>query len=234
MKSSQFLCLAVMLVASHASRYTCDRTEADVFYSSTLNAGALIDNANFGEPYSLSSKGELQFGSGTVSLSRLLRIPLVKPGILNENGVVLIDVVYSHRNPTSPTADMDTRIMLSDGTSAVGFLTHDQDNFGSLSPVISCEGTSGARLGSQSCSTETIRVTSEPATVHTLHFRLDPHKQASGAIHGSYDRGISLYRQYSKILRPERGLFLEVYRSDKGEQYIFSFFKITVRAERSV
>ena len=220
-----------------ASACTCESSTLDcsdgVFYSTTLTPLAILDNANIGEPYTLTSIGELQFGSGTVDLTRLLRIPLAKPGILNEHRVILVDVVYSHRSPISSLTDMDPRIMLSDGISAVGFRTHDKVNFDSDSPVRSCEGSSGPTLGSMSCPAENIRVTSEPATVHTLHFRLEPQKQASGVIRGSYDREVSVFRQYTKILKPERGLVLEVYRHDAPEQYVFSFFKITARVERT-
>ena len=236
---SQTVFLTIFLVIfSWTDACVCTRESSTtdcserVFYSSTLTPRAIIDNANIGEPYSLTSKGELLFSSGKVFLSRLLRIPLAKPGKLNEHKVILVDVIYSHRNPVSPTQDMDPRIMLSDGTSAVGFHTHDKDNFGNLSPVRSCEGTSGATLGSMSCPPESIRVTSKPATIHTLHFRLEPQQQASGVFHGSYDREISLYRRYSKILRPERGLYLEVYRHHEPEQYIFSFIKIIAQEER--
>jgi hypothetical protein len=191
-----------------------------------------MDNANFGEPYVLTSKGELHFRGGRVSYSRLLRIPIAKPGKLSADKAILVDIIYSHRSPLSPTSDMDPRIMLSDGISAVGFHTHDKGNFNNLSPVRSCEGISGPTLRSASCLIESIRVTSNPATVHTLHFRLEPQKTASGIIRGSYDREISLFRQYNKILKPERGLFLEVYRDHNYEEYIFSFFKVTAQEEQ--
>lgn len=96
------------------------------------------------------------------------------------------------------------------------------------------EGLSGYQLGSPRITSDTIRVHSEPATVHSLHFRLEPQLPASCVARGSYDREVSIYHKYTKTLHPERGLYLEVYRNNVEEQYIFSFFKIQAHVERLV
>ena len=143
-----------------------------------------------------------------------------------------MDVIFSHRNPISPTTDMDPFITLSDGISSVGFVVFDKSNFGNHAPITAVEGLSGPKMHSPSIIPGHLRVTSEPATVHTLHFRLESQRPAEGFGHASYGSEISVYHQYSRILHPERGLSIEVYReNDLPEQYIFSFFKIRGQVE---
>ena len=120
--------------------------------------------------------------------------------------------------------------MISDGVSAVGFETRDKDNFETHSPILSCEGTSGSIL-SRTCRPESIRVSSDPATVHTMHFRLPPREPVSGSCSGSYDRAVSVYLNYTYPLHSERGLYLEVYRNNPREIYIFSYFRIQIWVE---
>ena len=205
-----------------------------VFFSAMLTPRAILDHAHAGEPFSLTAKGELLFKSGTVPYSRLLRIPLAKPGRLNKYGAIVVDVIVSHRSPISPTADMDPHFMLSDGISAVGLKVKDAANFKSFSPIFAIEGVSGPKLRFPSPTVEDFRVTSGPATVHNLHFRLEPQRPAECFAHASYDREISLYHQYSRVLHPERGLYIEVYRDDEiEEQFLFSFFKIHAQVESS-
>ncbi len=201
-----------------------------IIYDAYLNAGVIINNANFGEPYTLNSHGELVFHAGTRQFGRLFRIPLSRPNRLSGHETLLVDVTYSNRSPISPSTDMDPSFMLSDGVSAVGFLTRDKANFPSLSPIVPCDGTSGATVA-LTCSERDIRVTSDPATVHSLHFRLQPEQPASGSYSGSYDRGVSVYSNYTNLLYFKRGLYFEVYRNDPNEQYIFSYFRIQVQAE---
>jgi hypothetical protein len=202
-----------------------------VFFSAMLTPPAILDIAQVGEKYFLTSKGEIQFKTGAAAHTRLLRIPLAKQGNLDTFRTIVVNVVVSHRSLISPTADMDPYFMLSDGVSSVGMKMHDKDNFRHYSPIVAVEGQSGTRLGSPSQTAEDLRVTSTPATVHYLHFRLEPNRRAQCFAHASYDREISLYHQYSKVLHPERGLFFEVYRDDTKDQYVFSFFQIHAQAE---
>ncbi|XP_062503452.1 uncharacterized protein LOC134180334 [Corticium candelabrum] len=199
-------------------------------YDAYLNPDAIINNANFGESYSLNSHGELVFQNGANNRARLFRIPLSRPNRLSGSETLLVDVTYSNRNPISPNSDMDTTVMLSDGVSAVGFLTVDKSNFDTQSPILACEGTSGNTL-TRSCPGDSLRVTSDPATVHSAHFRLPSGQPASGSLSGSYDRGVSVYRNYTDPLHFERGLYLEIYRGDAIEQFIFSYFRIQVQVE---
>ena len=203
-----------------------------VFYNAMLTPRLLLDHAFVGEPYSLTAKGELLFRSCKEIFTRLLRIPLAKPGQLNKSGTIVVDVVVSHRSPISPTADMDTHIMLSDGISSVGFLVHDKGNFRDSPPINAVEGLSGPKLHDTLTTSEQFRVTSDPATVHTLHFLLEPQRAAEGFAHASYDREISDYHRYRKILHPELGLYVEVYRGDDcREQFLFSFFKVKAQVQ---
>ena len=196
-----------------------------------LTPRAILDHAQIGEPYSLTAKGELLFKSGSVKFARLFRISLAKPGRLNKYGTVVVDVMFSHRSPISPTTDMDPYVMLSDGTSSVGFVISDKDNYGNYPPFSAAEGLSGPILHYQSETSGDFRVTSDPATVNTLHFRLEPHRPADCFAHGSYDREVSHYHQYSKTLYPERGLYVDVYRNHAPEQFLFSVFKIRAQVE---
>ncbi|XP_062505835.1 uncharacterized protein LOC134182447 [Corticium candelabrum] len=200
-------------------------------YDAYLNPSAIINNANFGEPYTLNSHGELVFHAGTTLNGRLFRIPLCRPNRLSGSETLLVDVTYSNKNPISPTTDMDPHFMLSDGVKAVGFEIRDKAYFASASPIASCEGTSGTFLATRTCCSENIRVTSDPPTVHSLHFRLQAGQPASGSCSGSYDRGVSVYRNYTDPLYFERGLYFEVYRDSPSEQYIFSYFRIQVHVE---
>ncbi|XP_062504643.1 uncharacterized protein LOC134181389 [Corticium candelabrum] len=221
------LCVNGNNVCGEAARSQHSR---GTIYDAYLNPAAIINNANFGESYSLNSRGELVFQNGAHTRARLFRIPLSRPNRLSGSETLLVDVTYSNRNPISPNADMDTTVMLTDGVSAVGFLTVDKDNFATQAPLQSCEGTSGKTV-IRSCRSESLRVTSDPAIVHSVRFRLPSGQPVSGSISGSYDRGVSVYRNYTDPLHFERGLYLEIYRDDVNEQFIFSYFRIQVQVE---
>ena len=193
-----------------------------IFYNVVLTPSAILDNAHVEEAYSLTVTGEILFDKSTSRSTRLLRIPLAKAGQLNQFQKISVDVTFSHRNPTSPTTDMDLAVFLSDRVSAIGFRSHDKANFSLYCPLCACEGVSAHKLSALSCNNINKGITSNPATVHTLDFRIDPQRPATAA---GYSNVMSVYHQYSKKLHLERGLYLELYRDDPGDTYMVSFIK---------
>ena len=229
---------AFIFLLESARSQACDRSSTydyrtfncqdGIFYNAMLTPSAILDNAHVGQVYSLTATGEILFGTGTSKSTRLLRIPLAKAGQLNQFQTISVDVTFSHKNPTSPTTDMDLAVFLSDGVSAIGFRSHDKLNFRDHCPLCACEGVSGHKMSALSCNNINKGITSNPATVHTLHFRIDPQRPATAA---GYSNVMSVYHQYSKKLHLERGLYLELYRNDPGETYILSFIRAQAYAE---
>ena len=207
-----------------SSTHACStpNCQDEIFYNKMLTSSAILDNAHVGEAYSLTVTGEILFDKSTSRSTRLLRIPLAKAGQLNQFQKISVDVTFSHRNPTSPTTDMDLAVFLSDRVSAIGFRSHDKANFPLYCPLCACEGVSGHKMSALSCNNINKGITSNPATVHTLHFRIDPQRPATAA---GYSNVMSVYHQYSKKLHLERGLYLELYRDDPGDTYMVSFIK---------
>jgi hypothetical protein len=230
-----FVLALSMVSMPNAYQETCDRQVREVcpvYFNSLLTPQWLADHAQIYEKFSFSS-GALLFKDGSADLHRLIRVRLVKPGLLRDDGRYLVTITLSHVSPISPTADMDLYLYLSDGVKNVGNDMLDAANYATLPPLRPCEADSGV-VAATACNSDGPRVNngySLSPQVITFTHSVGGHQVTSGEAHATYDRTISVVHTYTNILQPRRGLYLDIHRDNKGEQYLIKFVKVKVEEE---
>lgn len=218
-------------VSAKQSEYQCHERDGPVYFNALLTPIWLRDNAQIYEPVTISNEA-LLINNGPVDRNRLIRVRLVKPGVLRDERRYIVTIITSHVSPVSPTTDKDLEVYVSDGANAVGHLILDQANFAADAPIWSCQTVSGP-VSSRTCVRSSVRVStaSKPAEVVTAVHNVGGNQPAAGEAHAAYDRDISVFHTYTKTLRPSRGLYLEVYRDHKAEKYLIRFIKVKVEEE---
>lgn len=154
----------------------------------------------------------------------------MKPGVLRDERRYLVTISTSVVNPRTPSTDMDLAVYVSDGVRSVGHFILDQSNYASGPPIWCCETASG-QTRSETCHQTGVRVSSLPAQVVTGCYNVGGNQPAAGIAHAAYHHEIAVFHAYTSIIRPSRGLYLEVYRDHVAEQYSIKFFKVRVDEE---
>jgi hypothetical protein len=123
---------------------------------------------------------------------------------------------------------MDPKMFISDGVNAVGHQILDTNNYGNLPPVRACMTPSGTTAPTDCVDTD-VRVTADKSNeVVTATYNVGGNQPAFSEAHATFDRAISVIHTYETQIQPSRGLYLEIYRDNVSEQYIFRFLKVKV------
>ena len=204
---------------------------SSVYFNSLLTPQWLANQAQTYEKFTFSNEA-LLFKDGSVFNHRLIRVRLVKPGLLRDDLRYLVTITLSYVSPISPTTDMDPHVFVSDGVNDIGHDMLDADNYPSLTPLRACEATSSLSP-TITCVDTDVRVNNyfvSPQVVNAI-YNVGGNQAATGEAYASYDRVISVFHTYTKVLQPSRGLYLDIHRDHANEQYLIKFVKVKVEQE---
>ena len=128
------------------------------------------------------------------------------------------------------SGDHDLIFGISDGTSFVGFMVVDKDNYVNHAPCFNIEGDitgttlsnrvndiTGAKVNSRHYSSE-IRVQMKP-------------NDRWGSCHTEHDEGVVNIANYQHQLDITKGLYLQMYRADAPEKYHIKYIVANVHLE---
>ncbi|XP_065837337.1 uncharacterized protein [Oscarella lobularis] len=175
--------------------------------------------------------GSISFDAGETGFNRLMRVTVVEPNVLDDSSRYIVTATISHRNPVSVTADMDLLVSVSDGLSIVGYNLLDKENKGWMDIMSACEGPSAQTFSDRKC----VRFKSAKKTkfspLHTVQIKLGGSLAAFGIGKTVSDVQVVAAHQFSKVLKPSSGVFLELYRGNPIEKFIIDFIEVRLEEE---
>ena len=181
----------------------------------------------------LSGGSSITFNAGTTDFNRLMRITLAEPNVLDDSAQYVVTATIAHRNPVSVTTDMDLYVTVSDGISAVGYLILDETNRKSKDTMWPCEGSNGKtfvdhELGCTKLKSQAPTKFSPP---HTVQVKFGGDHKAFGIAKTVSDVTVMSTHDFARTLKPENGIFVDIYRHNKGERYIIDFIEVRLEKE---
>ncbi|XP_065837711.1 uncharacterized protein [Oscarella lobularis] len=181
---------------------------------------------------SLSDDGAaISFGPGKTRFNRLMRITLVEPNVLDDFSRYIVTVTIAHRSPVSATADMDLHVTVTDGLFAVGYLILDEVNRKSQNILWPCEGRSSQIFDHTGWVQVKHSGQAKFSPLHTVQMKLGGGHKAFGIGKTVSDVQLLFPHQFQNVLKPEKGLFLDLYRDGFPEQYTIDFIEVKLDKE---
>ena len=172
---------------------------------------------------------QLTFNAGSVVHAALLKVPLIPAGACKDSTPLTVEIIVAHDVSIGQGPDSDIRYGISDGTRFVGFETCDKGNYDTNSPCYGFEGVSGSTISYR----RNEPVTPKPSDsfypgqfVFTL--KLD---ERWGSCYIAHDGGFVRTAGYNNRLMFSKGLNLEVYKSDKGENVGIRYIKVAIKRD---
>ena len=148
----------------------------------------------------------------------MIQAELIAPNVLTATDSVIVTLTVSMDTVLADSGDHDPIYGLSDGTSFIGFIVVDKDNYGSQSPCYRYEGNIINNI---------LQVTGSDPTgtkVNSRHYssevtiQIKPNDQW-GSCHTEHDGGHVEIAKHQHKLDFTKGLYLEMYRHDPPEKY---------------
>lgn len=180
---------------------------------------------------SLSTGPSMSFDAENVTIyNRLMRITLAEPNVLKDCTQYVATVTVSHRSPVSLNADMDLSITVSDDRVAVGFEIADQAHTPTF--MWATEGLSEQLLDpSLTTYRSQHRHNYEYSPLHTVQVKFGESLSAFGIGKTVSDVSRVAVHQYSKVLKPSMGVYVDIYRNDPYERYIIDYIEARLEKE---
>ena len=175
----------------------------------------------------LSTGESISFAAGKRRNNRLIRVTLAEPNVLNKTARYVVTATISHRNPVSVHTDMDLNVVVSDGSSGVGYSFPDQN---SSKIMYAAEGRSLEDIFVHNLDIPFGTTAFKYSPLHTVQVKFGGNLKAFGIGKTVSDVNRIGTHQYSKTLNPAKGVYLDLHREDKHEQFNIEF--IEVRLER--
>ena len=133
----------------------------------------------------------------------------------------------------SVTTDMDLYVTGSDGVSAVGYLILDEANRKSNDVMWPCAGPNEQTFvdHNSGCTQLKSQGPTKFSPPHTVQVKFGGHDKAFGI--GKTVSGVSVMftHNYAFTLKPAKGIYLDIYRHNKGERYIIDFIEVKFEKE---
>ena len=201
-----------------------ETTCSPILFEKIMTPGWLLANATDMDPSAFYNTVEdyLQIGTGTLEWQRLMQIPLIGSGILNDTQTYIIEITISRS--VYPTADNDVYHGISDGTTFIGFSAVDNTSPGAMR-----EGNSGPTLTSNVIETSGA---GDDYKLYTTITGLNGDSNSWGAFSGSdaYVDGHAAKSYFLNVV-PSDGIFLELYRNNTSEEYAIDYIHVQIRKE---
>ena len=184
-----------------------------------------IDNS------SVITANQITFNAGSIKDALLLRIPLVKAGILKDGTPLTVEITVANDVSIGQSIDSDPSYGVSDGTSFIGILTVDQKQYCCTNYFYPChgvQGTSGDTFTNKTVfdKTSTSQVAKFYPDQFVFTFKLE---RSWGSCFTAQGGGFTKMVHYTRQLLPSQGLSLEVYKMHKSEKVGIKYMEVTVR-----
>ena len=174
----------------------------------------------------LSAGESISFAAGKRRNNRLIRVTLAEPNVLNKTARYVVTATISHRNPVSVHTDMDLNVVVSDGSSGVGYSFSEQGN---SKIMYAAEGKSQGEIFAHYLIPSGV-TPFKYSPLHTVQVKFGGNLKAFGIGKTVSDVNRIGTHQFSKTLNPAKGVYLDLHREDELEQFNIEF--IEVRLER--
>ena len=178
----------------------------------------IVEKAEFTSSFT-STATDLKFGTDTTSFKRLFRLALLKEDVLDNDADVAV-VVTVGLDSGIRSGDSDPKFLLSDGSTGLGFdLREEADR---------CRGMQ-ATMGTTYSSAQFFPGAGHSSTILPEQFVLTiKPSQQWGSCYNSVDSGVISPVAYTRTINLDQGLWLEVYRENTNEQYVFNYITVEI------
>ena len=161
----------------------------------------------------------LTFGTDSTSSKRLFKLPLLNEYVLHSDSDITVVLTIGLESGIR-SGDSDPKFFISDGYNGVGYEMREEAD--------RCRGIE-AYMGTTFTSSRVISGHSHDSAILPEQFVLTikPSKQW-GSCYNSVDSGVISPVGYIRSLNLNRGLWLEVYREDQSERYVFNYIQVEI------
>ena len=167
---------------------------------------------------------QITFNAGLSDNALLLKVTLVAVGELTDETPLTVEVTMAS---VPQTRDCDPRYGLSDGTNFIGFATVDIHEYRLVAPCYGMEATSGESLSNTRALASEFPKPSEKFYPDEFVFTLKLDK-SRGWCFTPHDGGFTKTAEYSRRLKLNQGLSLEVYKMQRGESVSIKYIKVII------
>jgi len=154
---------------------------------------------------------------------------MIPAGACKDSTPLTVEITVANDVSIGQGPDSDIRYDVSDGTRFFGFHTTDKLNYGDHSPCCGMEGVSGSTL------TPTRYEPNKPKPSDSFYrgqfvftLKLD---ERWGSCNLAHDGGFVRTAGYNNRLMLSKGLSLEVYKNDKGENVGIKYINVTIKRD---
>ena len=172
---------------------------------------------------------QLTFNAGSIVSAALLKVPIIPAGACRDSTPLTVEITVANDVSIGQGPDSDIRYGVSDGTRFIGFETCDKNNYRSNSPCYGLEGLSGSSLTSIRYESVTPKP-SDPFYPGQFVFTLKLDERW-GSCYLAHDGGFVRTAGYDSRPMLSKGLSLEVYKSDKGENVGIKYIKVAIKRD---
>jgi len=180
----------------------------------------ILTKAEFTHRYSSNTPTEILYAAddGHSSLERLFKLCLIPKNTLNSNADAVV-VITIGLDGDARNGDSDPIFFLSDERNGIGFQLRDNPY---------CRGEQ-AIMGNFLDSRDRISYNRPESDIqpHEVIMTFKP-SQHWGSCYIASDGGVISPVTYTISIDPHQGLWLEVYREDRDEQYAFNYIKVEI------
>ena len=115
-----------------------------MIYHQTMTPSWLVAHASYISIYRLNTTEQLTFIAGPKELNAaLLKVLIIPANVLENSTQLTVKIVVGNDVDIGTKEDSDIRYGVSDGTSFIGFVTMDKNNYNVKAPCFGNQGTSG-------------------------------------------------------------------------------------------
>ena len=171
----------------------------------------------------------LTFNAGSNVNAALLNVPLIPAGLCKVSTPLTVEIIVANDVSIGIGHDSDIKYGVSDGTRFIGFLTVNKANYGNDAPCYGVEGESGSTLTSIQYGPPAPKPSDSfyPGQ-YVITLKLD---ERWGSCYTAHDAGFVRTAGYNNRLMLNKGLTLEVYKSDEGEKVGIRYIKVAIKRD---
>lgn len=203
-----------------------------MLFQQNMTPSWLASNASYITNHTKTNQ-QITFQKGDSKFAALLKVPLVTAGVLSDNTPLTIRIVVATDVNIAQSTDTDPYYGLSDGTNFVGFKTPYEGSYDRKQPCFGLEGFSGAKLN---VSNKAIKsngdedgISFPDKFVFTFKLNQEKGRKPRGKCVIAQGGGFTREVQYRKRrLKLNRGLTLEVYKTDANEEVGIKYIEVTI------
>ena len=177
--------------------------------------------AEFTATYDSFTTTAITYDTGGTSRGRLFKLNLLPPDLLSSRADIVVVVTVGIDN-TIRSGDSDPKFFLSDGTNGIGFEMREE------SSANRCRGIQ-AIMGDTHTSYTTITGADHESSFLPEQFVMTmKSSQRWGSCYNAIDSGVISPVSYTRSISLNKGLYLEVYREDTSEKYVFNYIMVEI------